>query len=57
MVKRMQEEDDDIRRRHYYCEANWLGSQVGELPNLLSEFLHKGRLGQVIDNVLHLTPK
>jgi hypothetical protein len=57
MVKRMQEEDDDIRRHPYYCQANWSSGQVRELPNLLGEFLHKGRLGQVIDKVLHLTPK
>jgi hypothetical protein len=57
MVRLMLEEDDDIRRCPYYCEANWSPDQVRELPNLFSEFLHQGRLGRVIDDVLHLAPK
>jgi hypothetical protein len=52
-----QEEDQDFRRRHHYCQANWSLGQDRELPNLLSEFLHKGRLESVIEDVLHLTPK
>jgi hypothetical protein len=57
MFSMMQEEDNNIWGGCLYCEANWSSGQVCELPNLLSKFLHKGRLGSVIDDVLHLTPK
>ena len=57
LVMRMREEDEDVRRLGHYCQAIWSRCQDRELPNLLSEFLHKGRLGRVIDDVLHLTPE
>jgi hypothetical protein len=55
IVRAMRKEDDEARRARYSCEANW--SCDREMPNLLSEFLHKERLGQVMDEDLQLAPQ
>jgi hypothetical protein len=31
--------------------------EICQMPNMLSSYLHRGRLGQVIDEVLHLEPE
>jgi hypothetical protein len=39
----------------YNCRLNWVCEQVDrEVPNLLSPYIHRGRLGKVIDEVLGL---
>jgi len=54
MVERMRREDEETRKGQRCCNATWVDYQEGEVPNLVSEFLHRGRLGEVIDEVLHL---
>jgi hypothetical protein len=56
-ITAMQEEDNQVRRALHYCPVDWAFDQDGTMPDLLTENLHRGRLGQVIDEVLHLTPK
>jgi len=54
MVERMRREDEEFRKYEYHGEGIWVRIQKGEVPNLMSEFLHRGRLGEIIDEVLHL---
>jgi hypothetical protein len=56
IVRAMRKEDDEARRAGYSCEANWSCDRDHEMPILLSEFLHKDSLGQVMDEGPQLAP-
>jgi hypothetical protein len=54
MMRDMLAEDSQVKSEPYYYVSNWATEQDHELPNLMSEFLHRGRLGPVIDEALGL---
>jgi hypothetical protein len=54
MITDMLAEDATIRSHPYFSERAWLSGQDRVLPNLMCEYLRHGRLGAVIDEVLHL---